>query len=59
MSVLESDWRRLRAAEIEDDAERDGLREEAEAVGAETVASMPQAPHRTSELIRRTVRRFS
>ena len=56
MSVLESDWRRLRAAEIEDDTEREGLREEAEAVGAETVAS---AARPTGDLIRRTVRRFS
>jgi RimJ/RimL family protein N-acetyltransferase len=52
MSVLESDWHRLRAAEAEDKVEREGLLAAAEAVGA------ARQPARTS-LIRRTVRRFS
>jgi RimJ/RimL family protein N-acetyltransferase len=52
MSVLESDWRRLREAEAEDEVERVGLRAEAEAVGGS------RRPSRTS-LVERTIRRFS
>jgi len=54
MSVLESDRRRPRASEAEDEVEREGLlaATEAEAVGA------APAPGRAS-LLRRTARRFS
>ena len=54
MSVLESDWRRLRDVEVEDEAEREGLRAEAEAepVGAS------RRPTRAG-LVERTIRRFS
>jgi RimJ/RimL family protein N-acetyltransferase len=59
MSVLQSDWRRLRAAEREDRLEREGLFEEAEAVAAEAEAVGASARRASSDLIRRTVRRFS
>ena len=52
MSVLESDWRRLREIETEDETEVHGLRAEAEAVGA----SRPTA---RASLVERTIRRFS
>jgi RimJ/RimL family protein N-acetyltransferase len=52
MSVLESDWRRLRGSEAEDEIERGALRAEAEAVGGS------RRPSRTS-LVERTIRRFS
>ena len=68
MSVLESDWRRTREIEAEDDLEREALRAEAgvepEAVGAasQTDASRQAEPPRPADgrdFIRRTVRRFS
>jgi acetyltransferase (GNAT) family protein len=52
MSVLESDWRKLRALEVEEAVERDGL--VAEAIGA-----MAARPRARTGLLRRTVRRFS
>jgi RimJ/RimL family protein N-acetyltransferase len=52
MSVLESDWRRLRESEAEDEIERGALRAEAGAVGGSRRQS------RTS-LVERTIRRFS
>jgi RimJ/RimL family protein N-acetyltransferase len=51
MSVLESDWRRLRETDAEDEVEREALRVEAEAVGA------TRRPSRTS--LARTIRRFT
>jgi RimJ/RimL family protein N-acetyltransferase len=59
MSVLESDWRRLRAAEAEDAQEHAGLVAAAEVagVGAETSAARRSMP--TSGFLRRTMRRFS
>jgi RimJ/RimL family protein N-acetyltransferase len=67
MSVLESDWRALRALEREDAAELAGLRAEVAAADPE-IAGDPSpdredigGPRRTSRpsLIRRTVRRFT
>jgi hypothetical protein len=52
MSILESDWRKLRAVEAEDAVEREGL--VAEAIGA---SATPRTAR--SGLLRRTVRRFS
>jgi RimJ/RimL family protein N-acetyltransferase len=67
MSVLESDWRALRAGETEDAAERERLRAEAgstvdeipdaEVPDAEPVGATRQSAR--SSLIRRTVRRFT
>ncbi len=68
MSVLESDWRRSRELEIEDDLEREALRADAD-VDAEAVGAARQAdasrqvetprPADGHSFIRRTVRRFS
>ena len=52
MSVLETDWHRLRETEAEDEVEREELRAEAEAVG------VSRRPSRT-DLVERTIRRFS
>jgi RimJ/RimL family protein N-acetyltransferase len=58
MSVLESDWRRIREGGSEDDEERARLRGEADiAHEAEPVGAGPASKGRS--LIRRTVRRFS
>jgi RimJ/RimL family protein N-acetyltransferase len=67
MSVLESDWRTLRAGESEDAAERERLRAEAgssvdEAPDAEVPEAEPvgaSRPSASSSLIKRTVRRFT
>jgi RimJ/RimL family protein N-acetyltransferase len=62
MSVLESDWRRLQAGELEDLADREALLADAAAQteaerGVEPVGAV-RRPSRSS-LLRRTVRRFS
>jgi ribosomal protein S18 acetylase RimI-like enzyme len=61
MSVLESDWRRLREAHADRDEERASLRAEAEVV--ESVAELERDPvgarSAGRSLFKRTVRRFS
>lgn len=57
MSVLESDWRRLRAADLDDAAERVELAGEAEA--AATAAESVVRTSWSRGLVRRTVRRFT
>jgi RimJ/RimL family protein N-acetyltransferase len=62
MSILESDWRRLRAAETEDEAERRQLAREAAVADPEaTIARAAPMPARRPErgLLRRTMRRFT
>jgi len=63
MSVLESDWQRLRGAAAEDDEEREALRAEAASAdeGESQVEPEPVGARRTSgrSFIRRTVRRFT
>jgi len=62
MSVLESDWRELRAGESEDAVERERLRAEAGSAGDEAPDPEPVGATRRSarsSLIRRTVRRFT
>jgi RimJ/RimL family protein N-acetyltransferase len=62
MSVLESDWQRLRAGEAEDLVDGEVLRAEAEAAsdGGRVAAPVPMFRSRSRPgLLRRTVRRFS
>ncbi len=53
MSILESDWRRLRAAEAETEGERRALAREAAAADPEAAVA------RAGSLMRRTIRRFT
>jgi RimJ/RimL family protein N-acetyltransferase len=57
MSVLESDWRRLRAVASEDALERVALASEAEAAG--TAAESVAGPSWSRGIVRRTIRRFT
>ena len=57
MSVLESDWRRLRAVASEDAMERVALASEAEAAG--TAAESVAGPSWSRGIVRRTIRRFT
>jgi RimJ/RimL family protein N-acetyltransferase len=61
MSVLESDWRALRAGEAMDAEEREALRAEAGSAAEEPDAEPVGATRRSarSSLIRRSVRRFT
>src|SRR5688572_11290557 len=65
MSVLESDWRRLREADLEDAAERADLAATAERAGVEAVGAGDEGAGRAAAsrgrtgLLRRTVRRLS
>lgn len=62
MSVLESDWRRLRASEAETDEERATLLAEAAAASAREAAIPVPAmrrPSRRPNVLRRTIRRFT
>jgi RimJ/RimL family protein N-acetyltransferase len=59
MSVLESDWRRLRAAEAEDEQEHAGLVAEAEVAGVGVEASVARRTGAAPGFLRRTMRRFS
>ncbi len=57
MSVLESDWRRLRTAASEDALERGALASEAEAAG--TAAESVAGASLSRRIVRRTIRRFT
>jgi RimJ/RimL family protein N-acetyltransferase len=61
MSVLESDWRRLRDGDTERDRERAALRAEADAVDSDAETSREPVGARAAgrTLFKRTVRRFS
>jgi RimJ/RimL family protein N-acetyltransferase len=59
MSVLESDWRRLRESAAEDERERQGLRAGADAAYVDLPEPVGARRSTGRSLIRRTVRRFS